>query len=60
MEEKKQKISQMLSAKYQDIQEKRLNQLTREVIYGPQNRNVNINGNRIKLSDLRYQLADTF
>lgn len=59
MEEKRQKISQALCASFQDIKKNRLNQLTREVIYAPQNRNIKINEKHLNISDLRYQLADT-
>ena len=59
MASKKQKISQALSATYQDIKKNRLNQLTREVIYGPQKRTVTIMGERTNISDLRFKLANS-
>lgn len=52
-------VKRALRSTYNDLSEKALRQATRETIFAPQSRMVEIGGRRVSASDLRYQVAST-
>ncbi len=50
-------IKSSLKDSYKDLEEKKLRQLSREAIFAPANRKIDIDGKEMNASDLRYELA---
>lgn len=50
-------IKSSLKDSYKNLEEKKLRQLTREAIFAPTNRKIDIDGKELNASDLRYELA---
>ena len=50
-------IKQALRETYKNLNEKRLRELTREAVFAPDNRAINIDGRNLTASQLRYELA---
>lgn len=52
-------VKHALRNTYNSLNEKMLRQVTREVAFAPQNRKIEVGGQKTTVSDLRYQLAHT-
>lgn len=52
-------IKRALRANFQELSEKALRQTTRELVFAPSERKINVGGRKISASDLRYEVANT-
>lgn len=51
-------IKQNLRETYKDLNEKQLRELSREVVFAPEDRNIGVSGRSLTASQLRYELAN--